>query len=149
MSISSVSSVTDSGQAAKIKNEKYSDLGKSDFLELMAAQLKYQDPLSPVSNFDFLSQAAQFSLLEQVASLNSRFDVLTQIYDMTYANSFLNKVIEWEDEEGNINISTVDKIERKDGVVWLCSENNYIAPSWVKSISVSEKNNNQNEENLI
>ena len=149
MYVSSTGYVTNGGQETKIQNEKYSELGKNDFLELMSAQLKYQDPLSPVSNFDFIGQSAQFSLLEQVVNLNARFDVLTKIYDMTYANSFLGKEIEWLDGEGNINVSKVEKVEREDGVVWLRSEGNYIAPSWVVSIAVNNKDDKESTENFF
>jgi len=98
MSISSVSSVSDSGQTSTANQiTQYTDLGKNDFLKLICAQLKYQDPLSPVDNFDFLGQTAQFSMLEQVIDLNSRFDILAQLNDMAYVNSLLGKSVEWED----------------------------------------------------
>jgi flagellar basal-body rod modification protein FlgD len=47
--------------AAKIKK---SELGKNDFLMLLITQLKYQDPMSPMDNTQFLSQMAQFQSLE-------------------------------------------------------------------------------------
>lgn len=42
------------------------------FLKLFVTQLKYQDPLSPASQEDFLAQTAQFSSLEQLMSLNTK-----------------------------------------------------------------------------
>ena len=40
------------------------------FLNLFVSQLRYQDPLNPVANEDFLAQTAQFSSVEQLVSLN-------------------------------------------------------------------------------
>lgn len=50
------------------------ELGQKQFLELMIAQLKNQDPLSPQENGEFIAQLAQFSSVESLDNLNNRFE---------------------------------------------------------------------------
>ncbi len=49
---------------------KATALGRDDFLKMLVAQLKNQDPLNPASGTDFAAQLAQFSSLEQLNNLN-------------------------------------------------------------------------------
>lgn len=45
-------------------------LGQKDFLTLLTAQLKNQDPLKPLENTEFLGQMAQFSTVAGIDRLN-------------------------------------------------------------------------------
>jgi flagellar basal-body rod modification protein FlgD len=46
-------------------------LGRDEFLTLLVAQLKHQDPLNPLESHDFTAQMAQFSSLEQLFDVNA------------------------------------------------------------------------------
>ena len=77
-----VSSVTNSTVAStKLSGIANQSLDKMAFLRLLTTQLRYQDPMSPMDDTQFVSQLAQFSSLEQMQELNSGFS--------TYANSAL------------------------------------------------------------
>ncbi len=45
-------------------------IGKTDFLNLLVAQLQHQDPLDPLKSEEFVAQLATFSSLEQLISIN-------------------------------------------------------------------------------
>ncbi len=46
-------------------------INKNEFLKLLVAQLKNQDPMNPVDNQQFITQLATFSSLEQLISINA------------------------------------------------------------------------------
>jgi flagellar basal-body rod modification protein FlgD len=53
-----------------------STLNYDDFLQLMVAQLRNQDPLNPTDSTEYMSQIAQFSSVEQGINTNSKLDQL-------------------------------------------------------------------------
>ena len=46
-------------------------LGQTDFLRLMTAQLKQQDPFAPVDNQAMVAQMAQFSSVAGISEMNT------------------------------------------------------------------------------
>lgn len=52
-----------------------SSLDKDAFLQLLVAQMKYQDPLEPTSNTEYISQFATFSELEQMQNMSATLEL--------------------------------------------------------------------------
>jgi flagellar basal-body rod modification protein FlgD len=65
-------------QTAKGKGQK--ELGQQDFLALLVAQMKNQDPSNPADNAQFLSQIAQFSMVDGIDNLGTSFDKIAGNY---------------------------------------------------------------------
>lgn len=61
-------------------------MGQSDFLRLMTAQLSQQDPFNPVDNQQMVAQMAQFSSLAGISETNA---TLQQISDQLRAQTAL------------------------------------------------------------
>ena len=52
-----------------------SGMDKDAFLQLLVAQMQYQDPLEPTSNTEYISQYAQFSQVEQMQNMAASSDL--------------------------------------------------------------------------
>jgi flagellar basal-body rod modification protein FlgD len=65
------------------------ELGKTEFLELLCAQMANQDPTKPVDSTTFVAELAQFSALEQQQNTN---DTLTQMLELQQSSAGNNAV---------------------------------------------------------
>jgi flagellar basal-body rod modification protein FlgD len=67
--IVSQTAATTQSQTSSMKS-----VGKDEFMKLLLAQLKNQNPLEPMDGTDFAAQLAQFSSLEQLKNLNTTLE---------------------------------------------------------------------------
>ena len=63
------------------------DLGRDEFLQMLITQLENQDPLNPQDATEFTAQLAQFSSLDQLFSMRSAIEQLSQVQGSTNALS--------------------------------------------------------------
>lgn len=104
-SVTNISSLTGKTSSASSNT----DLGKDQFLKLLVTQLKYQDPLSPMKNEEFVAQLAQFSTLESMKNMEKSFQGST-------AYGLIGKAVAAVDKTTGIeNQGIVAGIKSKDG----------------------------------
>ena len=60
---------TSQSSLKKASDASKNGMDKDAFLQLLVAQMKYQDPLEPTSNTEYISQYAQFSQVEQMQNM--------------------------------------------------------------------------------
>ena len=87
MALAPVSSATSSAQSAF-------GLDFQSLLKIILTQLTYQDPLKPVDNFEFVSQLAQFSQLQQSQTLNDQVTSLLAAQAATQATGLLGRTVD-------------------------------------------------------
>jgi flagellar basal-body rod modification protein FlgD len=69
-------------------------LGFEDLLRIVLTQLTYQDPLKPVENFEFVSQLAQFSQIQQTQTMTDRLTSILQAEGAVQATSVLGRTVD-------------------------------------------------------
>ena len=70
--------IVETTSQSSLKNQSTSSsssMDKDTFLQLLVAQMKYQDPLEPTSNTEYVAQYAQFSQVEQMQNMASSTDL--------------------------------------------------------------------------
>jgi flagellar basal-body rod modification protein FlgD len=82
-------------------------LGTDTFLNLLVAQLKYQNPMSPSDGTQFLAQTAQFTMVEKLTELTEQSKRLLTDNQSLAAASLLGKTVSWADADGAIQHGTV------------------------------------------
>lgn len=95
------------------------NLNQDDFLKILVAQMRYQDPLSPTNDKEFMSQMAQFSALEQMVNLNTKFTAMSYLlalgFDSMNAFTLIGKEVEVMVSSEETIFGTVDRVLQKDG----------------------------------
>ena len=67
---------------------------KDAFLQLLVAQMKYQDPLEPTDNSEYITQYATFSQVEQIQNMAASTELST-------ASGMVGKTVEVTTEDSN------------------------------------------------
>lgn len=67
--------IIESASQSSLEKANSTGMDKDAFLQLLVAQMKYQDPLQPTSNTEYISQYAQFSQVEQMQSMSASMDL--------------------------------------------------------------------------
>lgn len=88
-----------------------SSLDKDAFLQLLVAQMKYQDPLEPTSNTEYISQLATFSELEEMQNVSASVE-------MQRANNLVGQYVFVKTDNG-FKEGMVDYVVYQGGKVYL------------------------------
>lgn len=103
-------------------------LGKDAFLQLLVAQMKYQDPLNPSSDTEWIAQMAQFSTLEQMQNMNSTisnsqaFSMIGQNVQITTEKGVVEGVVDYVTvSEGKTYVSVNGQKYKSDQVTSVLS----------------------------
>ncbi|MEO3945100.1 flagellar hook capping FlgD N-terminal domain-containing protein [Gorillibacterium sp. CAU 1737] len=69
-------------------------LGKDQFMKILIAQLKNQDPMNPMKDQEFIAQMAQFSSVEQLSNMANEMKLLRLSAGLS--PELIDKKVTWE-----------------------------------------------------
>ena len=99
------------------------DLGQDAFMKLLVTQLQNQDPTSPTSNEQFITQLAEFSALEEMQGVNENLVALALLQQgnalmsqLTNSSALIGKSVKYSDPNtGAETLGTVGSVKIQDG----------------------------------
>ena len=112
-------------------NKSNSSLDKDAFLQLLVAQMQYQDPLEPTSNTEYMAQLAQFSTVEELQNMSDTFSN-NQAMNLTGQYVILNV----PDSAGNISqvSGLVDYVTLSGGKTYFHIGDDYYSSEYLDSV---------------
>jgi flagellar basal-body rod modification protein FlgD len=83
---------------------------KEMFLQLLVAQMRYQDPMNPTDSSQFLAQSAQFTALEKMQDVADQTAKLVSAQMAFGASGLVGKQVTWTDSDGATKSGTVNGV---------------------------------------
>ncbi|MGG7576342.1 flagellar hook assembly protein FlgD [Rhizobium sp. Nf11,1] len=115
MAVDATSSVTSSTTTSSSSTQSKATLNYDNFLQLLIAQMKNQDPTDPMDASEQVAQLATFSQVEQTIQTNTKLDTLLASSSLTQASSYVGKYMESAD--GTVK-GVIDSVKvYSDGII--------------------------------
>ncbi len=95
------------------------NIDRDAFLRLLLAQIRNQDPLSPMQGEEFLSQLAQLTTLEQMWKMNESLQTFMSQQQLLQASALIGRTVQAMDEAGRLIEGVVQGARLRNGVVSL------------------------------
>jgi len=89
-------------------------ISQDDFMQILLTQLRFQDPLKPVDDEQFVAQLAQFSALEITREQSDKIDSLLTIEGADQAIGLMGKTVQTGADQNNA-VGTVTAISFSSG----------------------------------
>jgi len=108
--VSTTNSSSSSNPLASLANSQ-------EFLQLLVAQLKYQDPLDPVSGTQFIAQTAELSQVEMLTSLSKQVGEELSAQQLATADGLIGKDVTATTSDNKTVSGTVSKVSISNGSI--------------------------------
>lgn len=135
-SLTSLNAGAPASTASTTSSSSSGVLGQADFMKLLIAQMKNQNPLDPQSSTDFATQLAQFSSLNGINQLNQNFTNMLMLQGLSQGTNLIGKTVVYnKDTAGNTAKGTVSSVNVNNGAIQLVIGSANVSLSQIKTVS--------------
>ena len=107
MAVDGVTSTNQSSTYNTSNTSPSNELSAEDFMQILAAELQYQDPTKGVDTTQYISQLAQLTSLEQLGDLNDSFSEMMRKQDLIIGSTWIGKEVAVYENDGSISSGLV------------------------------------------
>lgn len=99
-------------QNASASSSGMTGMGENDFMIMLTAQMKNQNPMEPMDNKDLMGQVTQLNSLNELQAISAQMRSLTKASQTSYAASLIGKQVKAQtgDEEPMEGIVTAMEV---------------------------------------
>jgi flagellar basal-body rod modification protein FlgD len=116
---STSNSSSTSGTSSSTTATGFGSLTTADFMQMLIAELKNQDPTQPMSSEDLLGQLATMSQLQSTTDLDTALQSNTSNQQLSIGASFIGKSITGTDASGNAVSGVVSQAFLSSGTAYV------------------------------
>lgn len=141
MAISPISQVTaqtaSAVQTASPSSTGITGMGESDFMLMLMAQLKHQNPMEPMDDKALMGQVTQLNSLHELQAISSQIKTLATASQTSYAASLIGKQVKAQKEGYELMEGLVTEMEVIDGDCILTVGDSQVLLSEVTNVKVA------------
>lgn len=115
MAIPGVNGVSNTNNTGNTGNVSKANVDYQSFLKLLVAEMKHQDPTSPMDATKYVSQLATFSQVEQSVQINSKLENILATSQLSQASSIIGKHLTSAD--GTVKGTVAEVKLYSDGII--------------------------------
>jgi len=108
--------ITATTQTSSVKTTANNKLNEDDFMLLLLAQLKTQDPLEPMNNQELMGQMTQLNSLASLKSIDESMKSMSFDQQVNYGATLIGKDVTWKTDEGSESGEVTDIIVENNKV---------------------------------
>ncbi|WP_051551460.1 flagellar hook assembly protein FlgD [Nocardioides sp. URHA0020] len=137
MSVSATEAVTNAGLYQPATTTTANSADKTMFLNLMVAQLRYQDPSNPTDSSQMMAQNAQFTALEKMQDVADQTAALLSAQISFGAAGMVGKNVTYLDRDGSAKSGLVGSVTYDESGPMLVVDGASVSLGQVQSISAT------------
>jgi flagellar basal-body rod modification protein FlgD len=128
---------TSSTSSSTSSQSGFGSLTTADFMQMLIAELKNQDPTQPMSSEDLLGQLATMSQLQSTTDLDTALQANTSNQQLSIGASFIGKTINGTDDSGNAVQGVVNAAFLQNGTAYVAVGNSQVQLSNVTDVAAT------------